>query len=92
MSRLLLVTAALLVIGPPTWRGALAVALFVLAVAYIGACAFWPDAPCRRCGGSGRLRAPDGRHARRCPRCKGHPWRTRWGRRAFDALLGSRKV
>jgi len=58
---------------------------------YAGACVFWPLAPCGRCKGSGRLPSWwDGSHARKCPRCKGNSWRTRWGLRAFRAVLAHR--
>jgi PHP family Zn ribbon phosphoesterase len=57
-------------------------------VLYIGACAFWPFAACRRCSGSGKLRSPSGKAWRSCPRCGGSGKRVRVGRRIFESLNG----
>lgn len=64
--------------------GTLVVLALVLAVGYIGACAWWPFMACRRCGGSGRKRSPSGKAWRSCPRCGGSGNRIRFGRRAYE--------
>lgn len=65
--------------------------LLVLAVSivYLGACAFWPFAACRRCSGTAKLKSPTGKAWRPCPRCGGTGRRVRVGRRVYEALSGS---
>lgn len=60
----------------------------VLAVLlYLGACALWPSAACRRCKGRGRFTAVYGGTSwRPCPRCGGSGSRTRVGRKILDRL------
>jgi hypothetical protein len=56
----------------------------VLAARYVIHCAWWPWAPCRRCGRSGVRWAPSGKAFRQCRRCKGSGRRVRLGRRLWD--------
>lgn len=58
-------------------------------VLYIGACALWPFAACRRCEGTGKRRSPSGKAWRPCRRCRGTGRRVRVGRRAYVALRGA---
>lgn len=58
------------------------------AVAYVAACAFWPFAAHRRCGGTGKLRSPSGKAWRRCPGCSGTGSRIRVGRKVYEILSG----
>lgn len=68
----------------------LVLTLLAAALAYIGACAWWPFTACRRCSGSGRRRSPSGRAWRPCRRCKGTGARLRVGRSVWDAVTGTR--
>lgn len=67
-------------------KGALLVTALTLGWAgwYLIHCAWWPWAPCRRCGGGGRRWASTGRAFRDCRRCKGTGRRVRLGRRLWD--------
>lgn len=65
---------------------ALALAALIVTLGYMLACAAWPFAPCRRCHGTGRLRAPLGRAFRLCPRCRATGRRLRTGRRTYNHL------
>lgn len=58
-------------------------------IAYAATCYVWPYTRCTRtrCE-SGKLRAPNGRTWRRCPRCGGSGSRVRIGRRVLE-LLGA---
>lgn len=59
----------------------------VMAVAgYAIACAVWPFARCKKCGGSGTRKSPSGRAFRFCRRCKSTGRRLRTGRRIFNRL------
>lgn len=58
---------------------------------YMGACAWWPFAACRRCKGEGRFRSPTGRAWRNCKRCKGSGRRVRFGVRMVEWARGARK-
>lgn len=62
----------------------------VWAAGYFVACAFWPFANCRRCGGGGRKRSPSKKFWRPCRRCKGTGRRVRTGRRVFNFLAGQK--
>lgn len=62
------------------------VAGVVWAAGYVGACAWWPFAACRRCKGQGRFMSPGGKYWRPCRRCKGAGTRTRTGRRIWVAI------
>lgn len=55
-------------------------------VIYVLACAVWPFAGCRRCGGSGKRRSPSGRAWRECRRCIGSGRRVRAGRRLYEVV------
>lgn len=57
-----------------------------LLAAYLGSCAVWPFANCRKCKGVGRFHAPSGRAWRPCRRCKGTGSRLRTGRRLINYL------
>jgi hypothetical protein len=59
---------------------------------YVGACAFWPFAACRKCDGAGKFRSPSGRAWRNCKRCKGSGKRVRRGVRVAEWLRGARKA
>ncbi|MQA14427.1 MAG: hypothetical protein GEV09_09710 [Pseudonocardiaceae bacterium] len=65
---------------------ALAIVALIVTMGYLLACAAWPFAPCRRCHGTGCLRAPLGRAFRLCPRCRATGRRLRAGRRAYTHL------
>jgi hypothetical protein len=71
-----------------------AVLLAVLAVGgalwHFVACALFPFANCKRCGGSGKTRSKSGRHFRACRRCKGTGRRLRIGRRVWNWLRRAR--
>lgn len=58
---------------------------------YLGACAWWPFANCRRCDGAGRFRSPSGKAWRNCKRCKGSGRRVRFGVRVVEWLRGAGK-
>jgi hypothetical protein len=58
---------------------------------YLGACAWWPFANCRRCDGAGKFRSPSGKAWRNCKRCKGSGRRVRFGVRVVDWLRGAGK-
>jgi hypothetical protein len=62
----------------------LALALTVVTICYIAACAVWPFAACRRCHGLGKHRSPSGRAWRYCHRCHGTGARLRIGRRLWN--------
>lgn len=55
--------------------------LLVLAVVYLAACSVWPYRSCRRCGGSGKSRSPNGKSWRTCGRCGGNGQQLRVGAR-----------
>lgn len=57
---------------------------FCYLAAYAVACAVFPFAPCRRCGGAGRHRSPSGHAFRYCHRCHGSGARLRLGRRVWN--------
>lgn len=59
-------------------------------VLYVGACAVWPFAACRRCTGTGKRRSPSGKAWRPCGRCGGNGTRVRWGRLLFEVARGER--
>lgn len=63
----------------------LAVLALTALVIYVGACAVWPFAGCRRCDGTGKRRSPSGRAWRDCRRCTGTGRRVRTGRRIYEA-------
>lgn len=65
-------------------------ALALVTLCYITACAVWPFAACRRCGGTGKHRSPSGRAWRHCHRCHGTGARLRVGRRAWNRYRRSR--
>lgn len=65
---------------------ALATAALIVTLGYMLACAAWPFAPCRRCHGTAKLRAPLGRAFRLCPTCRATGRRLRLGRRAYNHL------
>lgn len=56
----------------------------IAAALYVGHCAIWPYAACRKCEGSGRRRSPSGRAWRTCRRCDGSGSRVRLGRRLWE--------
>jgi hypothetical protein len=56
---------------------------------YIGACAVWPFAACRRCDGSGKRRSPSGKAWRPCGRCDGSGKRIRLGRHIWELGRGN---
>lgn len=72
--------------GDGTWT----VLAILAAVAWLGcyliACAIWPFAACRWCGGSGKKRSPSGRAWRPCRHCKASGARVRLGRQAVTVL------
>ena len=67
--------------------------LYVVGVTfcYVVACAVWPFAACRKCGGAGRHRSPSGRAWRYCHRCHGTGARLRTGRRIWNYLRNLHK-
>lgn len=70
--------------------GSLTGLLLVAAAVTLGyafTCWIWPFKPCRRCTGSGKLRAPFNTRALRIhPRCGGTGLRLRTGRRLYEYL------
>ena len=70
---------------------ALILAPLAVTVCYVAACAVWPFASCRKCGGAGRHRSPSGRAWRYCHRCSGTGARLRTGRRIFNYLRNLHK-
>lgn len=69
----------------------IAVAALLGAAWYVGHCAWWPFAACRRCHGAGKFRSASGRSWRRCSRCKGSGERLRIGRRVWNRYRKLRK-
>jgi hypothetical protein len=65
--------------------------LLLLTFGYLGTCAVWPFAPCRRCSGAGRFRSRLGRLYRLCRRCDGTGLRLRLGRRLWNAVQRLRR-
>jgi hypothetical protein len=61
-----------------------ALILATLSGSYALLCIGWPFARCRRCHGSGDLRAPVGRGLRLCQRCNATGRRLRLGRRLWN--------
>jgi hypothetical protein len=59
---------------------------------YMGACAWFPFADCRKCEGEGEFRSRSGRTFRRCRRCKGTGERVRLGRRVWKKLNDAKKA
>jgi hypothetical protein len=59
---------------------------------YVGTCAWWPFAACRRCDGEGKLRSPTGRAWRLCRRCTGSGRRVRFGFRVVEWLRDAGKA
>jgi hypothetical protein len=68
----------------PDLASTLVIALLLVTLGYVIACAAWPFGSCRRCGGAGKRRSPSGRAWRYCHRCKGTGGRLRIGRRAWN--------
>lgn len=68
-------------VGDGEWTWLLIIAGLLLLGGYLIACAVWPFAACRWCGGSGKKRSPSGRAWRPCRRCKATGARVRAGRR-----------
>lgn len=68
-----------------------ALVLVTLGGGYVLVCAGWPFARCRRCHGTGSLRAPLGRGRRLCPRCDATGLRLRLGRRLWNHLRRLRR-
>ena len=58
---------------------------------YVGHCAWWPFAACRRCKGQGNFRSGSGRSWRRCRRCRGSGERLRIGRRVWNYFADRRR-
>ena len=75
----------------PIAASALILAPLVVTFGYIAACAIWPFAACRKCGGAGRRRSPSGRAWRYCHRCGGTGARLRTGRRIWNYLRNLHK-
>lgn len=67
-----------------------ALALLLAAAWYVGHCAWFPFAACRRCDGAGKFRSSSGRAWRDCRRCKGTGRRVRLGRRAWERVRSIR--
>jgi hypothetical protein len=61
-------------------------ALAVVTVGYVVACAVWPFRACRHCGGAGKSRSPTGRAFHHCRHCNGSGAQLRTGRRLFTLL------
>ena len=55
----------------PMAASALILLPLAVTLGYVTACAVWPFANCRKCGGAGRHRSPSGRAWRYCHRCQG---------------------
>jgi hypothetical protein len=68
-----------------------ALCLATLSGGYVLVCAGWPFARCRRCHGTGSLRAPIGRGRRLCLRCDATGLRLRIGRRVWNHLRRLRR-
>lgn len=70
--------------------GGLVVVAVLVGLVWLGgyavACLLFPFAACRRCGGDGKRRSPNGRTFRLCPRCGGNGRRVRVGRIVIDHL------
>ncbi|HEY0641291.1 MAG TPA: hypothetical protein VGD67_26985 [Pseudonocardiaceae bacterium] len=64
----------------------------LVTLGYVGSCAVWPFAACRRCSGGGKKRAPIGRVFRHCGRCGGTGHRLRLGRRAWNAWTRTQRA
>lgn len=80
-------TAAAAASGDPSLAYlVLAVAAVGALVGYLIACAVWPFARCKKCGGSGTRKSPTGRAFRNCRRCRSTGRRLRTGRRVFNAI------
>jgi len=60
------------------------------AAGYLLACWWWPYAPHRHCGGTGKHRSPSGRAFRSCRGCGGTGRKVRAGRRLFTSTTGRR--
>jgi hypothetical protein len=58
----------------------------LITVGYLLSCWAWPFGHCRRCHGTGRLRALWGRSFRLCPRCDGTGRRLRIGRHLINHI------
>lgn len=72
--------------------GWLLLAAILAAPLYLAACWIWPFAPCGRCKGLGKSRAPFGRAFRHCPRCDGSGLRLRIGRHVLNRLRDIRRA
>jgi hypothetical protein len=71
----------------PGFLALLLLAGLLWGVGYLVACWLYPFAPCRRCAGSGKRRAPWNRRAfRLCNRCDGDGHRLRTGRLVLNYL------
>lgn len=66
--------------------GWLILAGLILLAGYLAACAIWPFAACRWCGGSGKKRSPSGRAWRPCRHCKASGARVRLGRQLVTVV------
>jgi ribosomal protein L40E len=67
--------------------GLLLLALTIVTLGYVLACWLWPFVACRRCSGTGKLRALfGGRAFGICRRCDGTGRQLRPGRRALNHL------
>ncbi len=75
----------------PIAASALILAPLAVTFCYIAACAIWPFAACRKCGGAGRHRSPSGRAWRYSHRCHGTGARLRIGRRIWNYLRNLHK-
>jgi hypothetical protein len=75
----------------PIAASTLILSLIAVTLGYIGMCAVWPFASCRKCGGTGRHRSPSGRAWRYCHRCHGTGARLRTGRRIWNYLRNLHK-
>ncbi len=62
--------------------------LLGLAISWIGACAIWPFAACKSCGGTGKSPSPTKKAWRLCGSCEGKGRRVRVGRRIYERGLG----
>jgi hypothetical protein len=62
------------------------IAIILITLGYVAACAYKPFAPCGKCDGNGKTRKPRGRVWRRCRRCRGTGLRLRWGRRIYNVV------
>jgi hypothetical protein len=75
----------------PSAASALILALILITLGYVAACAYWPFTACRKCDGAGRHRSPSGRAWRYCRRCNGTGARLRTGRRIWNHLRSTWK-